>query len=60
MPLYLRTDPTVRCPFCGRQQPDPHRQRATCSYCGASPLPSRTYPRDSPFYPKPKQRQIDG
>lgn len=42
---------TVRCPFCGRIRPDPYRQLATCSCCGASPLPSRAYPRDCCFHP---------
>jgi len=55
-PVYpQKADLTVCCPFCGRQQPDPNRHRATCGYCGASPLPSRSYPRDSCFYPNPKQ-----
>jgi ribosomal protein L37E len=35
----------VECPSCGHKQPD-QGQRATCSGCGFSPVPSYSYPHD--------------
>ena len=43
----------VECGHCGRQQKDEGRG-ATCSDCGASPLPSRAYPIQSVFHPNHK------
>ncbi len=43
----------VRCPDCRKTVEDPLATRATCPECGTSPIPSRAYPRDSSFYPKP-------
>jgi hypothetical protein len=50
----------VECPSCGRKQPD-KGQRATCSGCGYSPVPSYSYPKRCCFHAewnpvKPRKR----
>ena len=48
----------VQCPVCDRMQTD-RGQRATCEYCGMSPIPSYSYPKDCAFYPHPRRKTID-
>jgi hypothetical protein len=41
----------VLCANCLRKQLDAG-ERATCEYCGCSPLPSYAYPKTSGFHPE--------
>ena len=44
----------VRCPACDKVQED-GGMRNTCERCGFQPVPSYSYPQDSPFYPDTKR-----